>query len=348
VATKAQPAPFNAFLEPEFQRIALGDTARLAFAVDSTATQFNGYGVTLGFDPVMAAFDTVTEGQLMKDACGNPNFFPSAVVTDSTVFVDHVILCAGVSVSGPGELSVFRFDPLAEGLSEVRILTDPDFLFYDAGIYVNPSHPTFPRQVFLENAWIAVGPNRSPTCDAGGPYTGESGVAITLDGSASGDDFRIDAYAWDFGDGNTASGSMPDHTWETGGIYTVTLCVTDNEGAASCCETTAEIEPVTGIADPPDRAPGRMPRLEQNRPNPFNPNTEIVFELPAAGPARIVISDVSGRHLWTRYWNQLPAGPHRVMWHAVRPSGKPLPSGLYVCELEASGARLTRKMLIVR
>ncbi|MBN1248877.1 MAG: S8 family serine peptidase [Anaerolineae bacterium] len=60
-----------------------------------------------------------------------------------------------------------------------------------------------------------------------------SGTACTFDATGSGDpDGTIDTYAWDFGDGTTATGPTPSHTYAASGEYNVALTVTDNEEAS--------------------------------------------------------------------------------------------------------------------
>ena len=77
-------------------------------------------------------------------------------------------------------------------------------------------------------------------CDAGGPYRGVVGRTVTFDGSGSSDpDGIVVTYRWDFGDGATATGATPSHTYSTAGSFTVSLNVTDNDGATSACNTRA-------------------------------------------------------------------------------------------------------------
>lgn len=79
-------------------------------------------------------------------------------------------------------------------------------------------------------------PGYPPVCLAGGPYSGDAGVPIQFDGSASYDtDGTIVSYEWDFGDGSTGSGPTPLHTYAEDGEYDISLCVTDDEGLTSCC-----------------------------------------------------------------------------------------------------------------
>ena len=57
---------------------------------------------------------------------------------------------------------------------------------------------------------------------------------VGFDGSASSDsDGTIDGWYWDFGDGNTASGELVNHTYNSPGSYMVTLTVTDDDGLSA-------------------------------------------------------------------------------------------------------------------
>ncbi|MFA5366979.1 MAG: PKD domain-containing protein [Dehalococcoidia bacterium] len=90
---------------------------------------------------------------------------------------------------------------------------------------------------------LTVHVNNPPVADTGGPYTGNEGSVITFNGSTSYDpDGIITVYSWNFGDGSaTVTGIAPAHAYGDNGIYTVTLTVTDNNGAIGTAATAATI-----------------------------------------------------------------------------------------------------------
>jgi len=77
-----------------------------------------------------------------------------------------------------------------------------------------------------------------------------SNLDASFDGSGSSDlDGSVVSYAWDFGDGQTGTGATATHSYAAAGNYTVSLTVTDNQGAASAVTThviTTTAPPVTG------------------------------------------------------------------------------------------------------
>ena len=63
---------------------------------------------------------------------------------------------------------------------------------------------------------------------------GKAPLTVTFDASDSTDpDGAVSFCSWHFGDGTTSSSMSTKHTFTQPGKYTVTLCVTDNEGANS-------------------------------------------------------------------------------------------------------------------
>jgi parallel beta-helix repeat protein len=71
-----------------------------------------------------------------------------------------------------------------------------------------------------------------PTASAGSDRTVNEDTLMTLDGSASTDNIAITAYTWTFVDvtTKTLTGPKPTYTFDTPGVYTITLNVTDAAG----------------------------------------------------------------------------------------------------------------------
>ena len=105
------------------------------------------------------------------------------------------------------------------------------------------------------NAWNARGlfiynppaPNQPPVARI--TTASCTGVTCSFDGGQSSDpDGTVVAYSWDFGDGSPlGSGPTPTHKYAApGGNFTVTLTVTDNQGATGT--TTASVSPIETVA----------------------------------------------------------------------------------------------------
>jgi PKD repeat protein len=74
--------------------------------------------------------------------------------------------------------------------------------------------------------------NRPPVANPGPDQNTNPGTAVTLNGSGSSDpDGSITSYAWDFGDGASATGAVVTHTYASAGAKVATLTVTDDRGA---------------------------------------------------------------------------------------------------------------------
>ena len=78
------------------------------------------------------------------------------------------------------------------------------------------------------------------------------GDIVALDGSTSYSTLNIASYAWDFGDGTTASGPTTTHVYTKLGTYTVKLTVTDRGGLTA---TSTQTIAVVGIGAPVNTAP---------------------------------------------------------------------------------------------
>lgn len=91
--------------------------------------------------------------------------------------------------------------------------------------------------------------------------------------------------------------------------------------------------------------------LRPNYPNPFNPETHIVYGIPAeyATEARVALEvyDMRGERV-RRLDPETGAGWHTVRWDGRDDAGSPRPSGQYVVRLACGPAVQTWKMTMVK
>jgi hypothetical protein len=88
--------------------------------------------------------------------------------------------------------------------------------------------------------------------------------------------------------------------------------------------------------------------LAPARPNPFVTGTQLAYSLPAAGPVRLSVHDVSGRCVATLVDGTQPAGAHVVRWDARGTGGGVLPPGAYFARLQAAGREEVRRLVLLR
>jgi len=129
-----------------------------------------------------------------------------------------------------------------------------------------------------------------------------------------------------------------------GRIYTITYTATDASGNSSSASATVTVLHDKGKGK--GRAKLALPgtyALLQNTPNPFNPITEIRYQLPEASEVRIVIYDLLGREVRRLVDGNVEAGYRSAVWDA-----KEVASGIYLVRMEAGDFVAVRKMMVLR
>jgi hypothetical protein len=88
--------------------------------------------------------------------------------------------------------------------------------------------------------------------------------------------------------------------------------------------------------------------LAQNRPNPFNANTQISYQLPQDGEVSLVIYNVLGQPIRTLHKGHHAAGFHQVVWDGRNDHGQAVASGLYIYRLESGTQSLIRRLMLLK
>ena len=84
-------------------------------------------------------------------------------------------------------------------------------------------------------------------------------------------------------------------------------------------------------------------KLYKNFPNPFNPTTNITFDIPEPNYISLDVYNLKGQHIETIVEKYMPAGNYEFMFDA-----KGLSSGIYFIVLKSNNFILTNKMLLLK
>jgi len=118
----------------------------------------------------------------------------------------------------------------------------------------------------------------------------------------------------------------------------------NNESDFSNTESVWGIHKVA--AKDPDGSNNGLPekfQLYQNSPNPFNPTTNIVFDLPVTSKVKLIVFDINGKVVQTIFNGVLETGRHQFKFNASN-----LPSGVYMYQIKARNYVAVKKMIFTK
>jgi hypothetical protein len=84
-------------------------------------------------------------------------------------------------------------------------------------------------------------------------------------------------------------------------------------------------------------------KLKPNYPNPFNPSTNITYQLPQSGNVELTVYNAIGRKVATLVDRRVSRGKHTVSF-----DGRNFSSGVYIYRLKTDHRLITRKMMLIK
>ena len=198
-----------------------------------------------------------------------------------------------------------------------------------------------------------INTNVDPVAIAGEDQIVVTNELVTLDGSASADsDGTISAYAWSQISGQVVTLSAANEAITTftapmqEDILVFELFVSDEFGSTSSDTISILVQNTTTSVD--DKLFPDEVRLVGNYPNPFNPKTEIVFEVIKRLEVGVSIYNVYGQEVWSKNLGRLNKGFHKILWGGKDNLGETVVSGVYFYRVYYGDKSLISKMSLVK
>ena len=88
--------------------------------------------------------------------------------------------------------------------------------------------------------------------------------------------------------------------------------------------------------------------LHQNFPNPFNPTTEIQFDLPEESAVSLDIYNLMGQNIRTLSSGTYSPGFHSIVWDGTNDYGEQVATGMYFYSIQTNSSQATKKMLFLK
>ena len=88
--------------------------------------------------------------------------------------------------------------------------------------------------------------------------------------------------------------------------------------------------------------------LHNNYPNPFNPVTNIGYDIPELSRVSIDIYNIAGNKVKTLVSREHQPGRYKVQWNATNESGAPVATGMYIYKIRAKDFVSVKKLLLMK
>ena len=88
--------------------------------------------------------------------------------------------------------------------------------------------------------------------------------------------------------------------------------------------------------------------LQQNFPNPFNPSTEIRFDLPENDHVTLAVYNMMGQKIKTLASRNMTPGYHSIIWNGTNDSGAKVATGMYFYSINTKNFQSIKKMLFLK
>ena len=88
--------------------------------------------------------------------------------------------------------------------------------------------------------------------------------------------------------------------------------------------------------------------LHNNYPNPFNPVTNILYDIPEVSDVTLEIYNVMGQRVRTLVQGSHEPGRYQIRWNATNDLGQGLSSGMYIYRIQAGDFVSVKKLVLMK
>ncbi|MBK8946641.1 MAG: PQQ-binding-like beta-propeller repeat protein [Ignavibacteriae bacterium] len=147
---------------------------------------------------------------------------------------------------------------------------------------------------------------------------------------------------WDFGDGQTSTEKNPVHTYAYPDSFTVMLIISNPSKSDTLTKENYIVAlNSTGIAGNTDLP--KEYKLYENYPNPFNPETNIEFDVKEATKVKLKVYNITGQLITTIVDKTMERGHYKYQFN-----GSNLSSGIYFYRIDMGNYTSIKKMILIK